>query len=88
MAKGEIARFEQCFLLSPRFQKSSAADESKCVYMWERVNYINQFIHTSHYNTHLRSDHCFDYRFYRKRNGCCKDMFNTIKKDYNSSFMS
>ena len=27
-SKGEMARFEQCF------QKSSAADASKCVYKW------------------------------------------------------
>ena len=37
VAKGEIARFEQFLLLSKCFQKSSAADASKCVYMWERI---------------------------------------------------
>ena len=38
VAKGEIARFEQFFLLLQCFQNSSAADMSKCVYFWERVN--------------------------------------------------
>ena len=37
LAKGEIARLEQFLLLSRCFQKSSAADASKCVYMWEGV---------------------------------------------------
>ena len=40
VAEGEIARFEQFLILSQCFQKSSAADASKCVYMWERVNKI------------------------------------------------
>ena len=42
MEKGEIANFEQFFLLSHCFQKSSAAKASKCVYRWERVkmNYV------------------------------------------------
>ena len=40
LAKGEIARFEQILLLSQCFQKSSAADVSKCVYRWERVKSI------------------------------------------------
>ena len=38
MARGEIARFEQFLLLSECFQKSSAAESSESVYMWERVN--------------------------------------------------
>ena len=37
VAKGEIACFEQFLLFSQCFQKSSAADASKCVYRWERV---------------------------------------------------
>ena len=36
MAKGEIAGIEQFLLLSQCFQKTSAADTSKCVYRWER----------------------------------------------------
>ena len=39
VTKGEIARVEQFLLLSRCFQKkSSAADASKCVYRFERVN--------------------------------------------------
>ena len=37
VAKGGIACFEQFLLLSQCFQKSSAADASESVYMWERV---------------------------------------------------
>ena len=37
VAKGEIARFEQFLLLSRCFQKSSAAETSESVCMWERV---------------------------------------------------
>ena len=37
VTKGEIARFEQYLLLSERFQKSSAAEASEIVYMWDRV---------------------------------------------------
>ena len=35
--RGEIGRFEQFLLLSQCFQKSFAADASKCVYRCERV---------------------------------------------------
>ena len=38
VAKGEIACFDQFFLLLQCFQESSAADVSKCVCRWERVN--------------------------------------------------
>ena len=38
MAKGEIVCFEQFLLLSQWFQKISASEPSKRVYMWERVN--------------------------------------------------
>ena len=38
MAKKEIARCEQFLLVSQYFQRLSAADASKCVYRWERVN--------------------------------------------------
>ena len=38
VAKGEIARFEQFLHMLQCFQESSAADASKCVYRWERVN--------------------------------------------------
>ena len=37
LAKGEVARFEQFLLLSQCFQKSSAAEASERVFMWERV---------------------------------------------------
>ena len=37
VAKGEIACFEQFLLLSLCFEKSSAAEASKSVYMRERV---------------------------------------------------
>ena len=40
VAKGEIARFEQFLFLSQFVQKSSAADASECVCMWERVKFI------------------------------------------------
>ena len=43
MAKGEIACFEQFLLLSQCFQKSSASEASKSVYMLERVNLVYQF---------------------------------------------
>ena len=36
-AKGEIACFEQFLLFSQCFQKSSAEEASKSVYLWERV---------------------------------------------------
>ena len=39
MAKGEIARFEQFHLWSLCFQKSSAAEASESIHMWERVNW-------------------------------------------------
>ena len=42
MAKGEIAQcsHNEQFLpsMSQSFQNSSAADGSKCLYIWERVN--------------------------------------------------
>ena len=37
VAKGEIACFEQFLLSSQYILKSSAADASKNLYMWERV---------------------------------------------------
>ena len=37
VVKGEIARFGQFFLLSQCYQKSSAAEASESIYMWERV---------------------------------------------------
>ena len=37
MAKGEIAYYEY-FFLATMFQKSSAAEASKCVYMRKKVN--------------------------------------------------
>ena len=37
VAKGEIAHYEQSLLLSPCFQKLSAAEASESVYMWEKV---------------------------------------------------
>ena len=37
VANGEIARFEQFLLLPQCFQKSSAADVSKCIFKWEWV---------------------------------------------------
>ena len=37
MANGEIAHDEQFLLLTPWFQKSSAAETSESVYKWERV---------------------------------------------------
>ena len=41
VTNGDIARLEQ-FLLLPRcFQKSSAAEASENVYMWERVKTIH-----------------------------------------------
>ena len=38
VAKGEIVRFEQCFLSPECFQKSSAAEASESVCMRERFN--------------------------------------------------
>ena len=38
MAKGEIVHHEQFILLPQCFQKSSAAEVSKRVCMWERFN--------------------------------------------------
>ena len=38
VASGEIARFEQFFLLQQYFQKSSAAEASESICMWERIN--------------------------------------------------
>ena len=38
--KGEIARHERFLLLARCFQKSSAADASKCVFRWEWVNFV------------------------------------------------
>ena len=38
VAKGEISHYEQFDLLSQCFQKSSAAEESKRIYMWDMVN--------------------------------------------------
>ena len=37
VAKGEIAHFGQFLLLTQCFQKSSAADASESVNMWERI---------------------------------------------------
>ena len=37
VAKGEIGNFEQFLLLTQCFQKSSAAEASETIYMWERV---------------------------------------------------
>ena len=37
MAKGEIAHYEQFINLPQWFQKSSAAEASKSICMWERV---------------------------------------------------
>ena len=49
VAKGEIGRFGQFGLLSQCFQKSSAADASESVYMWEKVYSIpNPFPHTTY----------------------------------------
>ena len=51
VAKGEIACFEQFFLLSQCFQKLSAAEVSKSLYMWERVkNNLDLFsvLHQQH----------------------------------------
>ena len=44
MTKGEIARFEQFPLLSQCFRNLSAAEASKSVYMWERVNMMNIYV--------------------------------------------
>ena len=38
VVKGDIAHLEQFLLLSQCFQKSSAAETSESVYLWERVN--------------------------------------------------
>ena len=40
VTKGEIACFERFLPLQECFQKSSAAEVSECVCMWERVNAI------------------------------------------------
>ena len=40
MGKGEIPCFEQFLLLSKCFQKSSAAEASESVYMWERIKHL------------------------------------------------
>ena len=40
VANGEIAHFEQFLLLLQCFKKSSAAEASKSVYMWEKVKYF------------------------------------------------
>ena len=40
VAKEEIPHFEQFLFLSQCFQKSSAADLSKCVYRWKRVSTV------------------------------------------------
>ena len=40
VSKEEIACFEQFLRLSQSFQKSSAAEASESVYMWERVNIL------------------------------------------------
>ena len=37
MAKGDIAHYEQYLLLPQLFQKSSAAEASESIFMWERV---------------------------------------------------
>ena len=42
MTKGEIARFEQFFLLPECFQRLPAADESESFYKWERVKKENK----------------------------------------------
>ena len=39
-AKGEIASFEQFLLLPQCSQKSSAAEASESIYIWERVKII------------------------------------------------
>ena len=44
VVKGEIARFEQYFLLSQCIQKLSAAEASESAYIWERVK---PFPHTT-----------------------------------------
>ena len=38
VTEGEFAYFEQYLLLSHVFQKSSAAEVSELVYMWERIS--------------------------------------------------
>ena len=44
MVKGEIANYEQFSLVPKYSQKSFAADASKCVWMWERVEYFNLMV--------------------------------------------
>ena len=53
MTKGVIARLKQFLLLSQCFQKSSAADASKCVYRCERVKTTRHTYSLSKQNIHL-----------------------------------
>ena len=53
VTNGEIAHYEQFLHLPQSFQNTFAADESKCIYKWERVNlriifrykFVNPFPH-------------------------------------------
>ena len=44
VANGEIACFEQFLLLQQYFQKSSAAETTESVYMWEMVNKMRAYL--------------------------------------------
>ena len=46
LANGEIAHLEPFLLLPTCFQKSSAAEASESVYMWERVKVILLLYHS------------------------------------------
>ena len=47
VAKGDIAYFEQCFLLQQFFQKSSAAEASEIIYMLERVKFFSRMVYVN-----------------------------------------
>ena len=64
MSKGEIAQDEQYLLLPQCFQKSSAAELSESVFMWERVNLAvidltmspeRQILHQTFTLSHMRT---------------------------------
>ena len=50
VAKGDIAHIEQFLLLSEYFKKSSAAEASKSVCIWEKVKFNFQYLPFLTYN--------------------------------------
>ena len=73
MAKEEIARFEQFLLLFQCFQKSSAAEASESVYLWERVKVFGLPQPASESLSRATGGECFNDLI--KLNCMCKSLY-------------